>query len=244
MSLTSFTERLGEVPELRTSCDRAVAILWYVGRDTPATGRTAKEIATVLEEAGYPKQNVSRLAANLASDRRTVKAGSEAFRLRPDVRRALDPLLGPLAGPRMPDGSDSIVPRVIVEGTRRTYIKRIVHQANVAYDHALFDCCAVMLRRLIETLIIEVFESAGIASEIKGADGHFRMLDGLITALNHHHERFHIGRNAKRGLRELKELGDKAAHNRRFNATRADVDRLRADSRTAVEELVHLAGLS
>jgi hypothetical protein len=44
----------------------------------------------------------------------------------------------------------------------------VVEQINKSYDIELWDCCAVMCRRLLETLIIEVYEKLGRANEIKG----------------------------------------------------------------------------
>lgn len=243
MEPSHFAQRLHEVPQLRTTLDRAIALLWLVGRDEPSAGLTAKELAAILEAGGYPSQNVTRLQRALDEDPRTAKAGARAFRLRPPARLRLEGTLAGLIGPRRASGSDSLIPRELVSESRRDYLKKVVHQANAAYDAELFDCSAVMLRRLVETLIIETFESAGIADQIKNGQGHFFMLNELLSALSREHARFHIGRNSQRGLSELKELGDKSAHNRRFNATRSDIDRLRNDVRTAVEELLHLASL-
>ena len=44
-----------------------------------------------------------------------------------------------------------------VAGTRG-YLERIAYQLNASYDHYLYDCCAVMCRRILETLIIEIYE--------------------------------------------------------------------------------------
>ncbi len=137
--------------------------------------------------------------------------------------------------------SDSVVPRELVADTRG-YIEKVAAQINGSYDNQLYDCCAVMCRRLIETLIIEVYESEGCANEIKGADGHFHMLNGLLSVLLKD-GKFNLGRNSRRGLKELKELGDKSAHSRMFNARLSDIDHLKADLRTAAEELLHRAKL-
>jgi len=53
----------------------------------------------------------------------------------------------------------------------------------------------------------------------------------------------HLGRNAAKGLKDFKQLGDQSAHNRRFNANANDIDRVRDGLRVAAEELLHLAGL-
>ena len=100
----------------------------------------------------------------------------------------------------------------------------------------------MMCRRLGETLIIELYEAQGRAKEIKGTDDNFLMLNGLLGVLNNDNT-VHLGRNAKRGLSGLKDLGDKSAHNRRFNALQPDIDAVSSDFRTAAEELLHLANL-
>jgi hypothetical protein len=138
--------------------------------------------------------------------------------------------------------SDSILPRELFENTRG-YIEKVVSQINGSYDHGFYDGCAVMCRRLGETLIIELYEAQGRAKEIKGADDNFLMLNGLLGVLNKD-STIHLGRNAKRGLDGLKDLGDRSAHNRRFNARQPDIDAIRSDLRTAAEELLHLANLT
>jgi hypothetical protein len=124
----------------------------------------------------------------------------------------------------------------------RKYIERVVQQVNKAYDAELWDCSAVMCRRLLETLIIETYEGLGRSNEIKGADSQFLMLNGLISFLEKE-TAFSLGRNAMKGLRDFKQLGDQSAHNRRFNACRNDIDRVRDGLRIATEELLHISGL-
>lgn len=242
MELSDFAQRLHGIDVLKTTADRAIALLWLIGRSNPAQGATPHELAQVLEDAGYPDQNVSRLRRQLTDDRRTAKAGSDGFRLRPNSRLELEPVLSPTTGPRQGAPTDSLIPRSLATATRRTYLQKVIHQVNASYDAELFDCTAVMMRRLIETLIIELFEARRIEAKIKDASGQFFMLDTLLAKLDSE-PGLNLGRNSKTGLRKLKELGDKSAHNRRFNAQQSDIDQLSADVRTAAEELMHMAGL-
>jgi hypothetical protein len=107
--------------------------------------------------------------------------------------------------------SDSLLPKELFQGTRG-YLERVAFQINASYDYGLFDCCAVMCRRLIETLIIEVYEAMLRADEIKGSDGHFLMMNGLLSVMLQD-KTINLGRNSLQGLGALKELGDKSAHN-------------------------------
>lgn len=68
----------------------------------------------------------------------------------------------------------------LVRGTRG-YIERIANQVNGAYENGWYDAAAVMLRRLIETLIIEVFEKHAISDRIKNGAGDF-----FVSARPHH----------------------------------------------------------
>lgn len=129
----------------------------------------------------------------------------------------------------------------LVRGTR-TYIEKLVHQINGTYSRAWYDACAVMIRRLLETLIIEAFEANNIANSIKNPQGDFLYLGDLITAVLRE-QSWNLSRNTKRALKELKDVGDKSAHSRRFVAHRQDIDKVTSDLRTAVQELTFLAKL-
>jgi hypothetical protein len=221
--------------------DRALSLLWWVGRDDPTRGMSPAAICSELELAGYPKQNVSRLASALREHRSTTKAGKGEWRLHPRMRRDLDAEYSFALKPKPPAQSDSVLPTDLFAGTRG-YVERVIDQINRSYDAELWDCSAVMCRRLVETLIIETYEKSGRANAIKGNDGQFMMLNGLTKYLEGDPD-IHLGRSAAKGLRDFKQLGDLSAHNRRFNARRDDIDRVRDGLRVASEELLHLSGL-
>ena len=226
--------------EIKT-IERAIGLLWWVGRNDPALGMAARAICDELELAGHAKQNITRLHEALSADKRTSKCGKNGWRLRPGARRALDSEYASISKPRPTPPTDSVLPKDLFTGTR-VYIERVVAQMNKSYDVELWDCCAVMCRRLLETLIIETYEKAGRAIAIKGPDGNFMMLSRLISVVEGD-ANIHLGRNAKKGLSDFKQLGDLSAHNRRFNACANDIDRVRDGLRVAAEEFLHLAGL-
>ncbi len=124
----------------------------------------------------------------------------------------------------------------------RGYIESIVNQINSTYENACYDACAVMIRRLVETLIIEVFEHFNIANKIKLSTGDFPYLSDLISyTLNE--KAWNLTRNTKQALPKLKNIGDLSAHSRRYNAHRSDIDNIKNDLRTVVQELIYLADL-
>jgi integrase len=165
-------------------------------------------------------------------------AGHNRFTFHDIRSNALEKLHGTRGAPK---NTGSVIPLGLA--TTRRYLDKVTLQLNASYDAQLYDCCAVMCRRLVETLIIEVYESCGRAAEIKLADGNFLMLNGLVNFFEND-TAFNVGRKGMKGLRDFKTLGDLAAHSRRFNAQKEDIDLVRDGLRVIVEELVHLAKLA
>jgi len=153
-----------------------------------------------------------------------------------DVRRELGP---PDEGLRA--DTQLVVPRSLVRGTRG-YIEKIANQVNGCYENGWYDACAVMVRRLIETLIIEAYEKYSIAQNIKNSQGDFFFLRDLIGQCLSE-SIWNLSRNCKQALPKLKDIGDKSAHSRRYVAQRGDLDPLLADIRLVVQELIFLAEL-
>jgi hypothetical protein len=134
---------------------------------------------------------------------------------------------------------EKVLAMSLVKGTK-VYIESVVNQINSAYETACYDACAVMIRRLVETLIIEAFEHNDIADTIKTPAGDFFYLRELITyTLNE--KKWNLGRNTRQALPKLKNIGDLSAHSRRHLAHRSDIDNIIPDLRIAAQELIHLA---
>lgn len=227
-----------------TAPRRACAILWWAGRENPTVGIPTSDICKIIENAGHPKQNISRLSVQLSKMKKIVSRvpGQNAWRLHPNGRKKLDEIYEPLIKtPRRPQETSSILSKALFAGTRG-YIEKIVFQINASYDGGLFDCCAVMCRRLLETLIIELYESVSRATDIHANNGNFFMFSELLHVLESD-SAFNISRNGLQGLHDFKKLGDLSAHNRRFNAIREDNDRVQNGMRIASEELLHMAKL-
>jgi hypothetical protein len=156
------------------------------------------------------------------------------------IRQEIDRELGP------PEEGASAASHLVLmasltRGTR-TYISFIANQINGTFDKGWYDACAVMIRRLVETLLIETFEKHGAASEIRNTAGDYVFLRELITAtLNT--TSWSPSRNLKSALPKLKDVGDKSAHNRYFVAKRGDIQPLVDDIRVVVQELLYQSGL-
>lgn len=167
----------------------------------------------------------------------SIKSISEASKA---IQEDIDKLWLPPAT-SIPSHKEMILSLSLVKRTRG-YIEVVVNQINSTYEYAAYDACAVMIRRLVETLIIEVFEKYGIANKIKNSSGDFPYLRDLIGhALSE--TSWNLTRNAKQALPKLKNVGDLSAHSRRYNAHRSDIDNIIVDLRVSVQELLYLADL-
>lgn len=137
-----------------------------------------------------------------------------------------------------PSRNEMVLPNAVVKGTRG-YIEIVTHQINITYESACYDACSVMIRRLVETLIIEAFERHNIADKLKTSSDDFPYLKDLIThTLNE--PSWNLSRNAKQALPKLKDIGDLSAHSRRYNAVRQDIDKVIDVLRIVVQELLAL----
>ncbi len=134
--------------------------------------------------------------------------------------------------------SNEIFPIELFNNTRG-YLVKIAKQTALCYDYKLFDASAVMLRKLMETLIIEAFEKYKDADSIKDDDGNFYYLSSLIQLLLASNN-WTISRNARKGFIKIKELGDLSAHNRRYWATKQDLESRIESIRICIQELVNL----
>jgi hypothetical protein len=165
---------------------------------------------------------------------RNIFAAAQAINA--DIERELGP---PEEG--VPPSSHQVIMKSLTHDTR-SYIVQIAQQINGAYEKGWYDACAVMIRRLVETLIIETFEKHGVEQKIKGPTGDYFFLRDLITAtLNE--TAWSPSRNLKAALPKLKDVGDKSSHNRFFVAKRGDIQPLIADIRSVVQELLFQSGL-
>lgn len=160
------------------------------------------------------------------------------------IAKAIQSELFEKAGPPeegLPSSTQAVIPFSIVRNTRG-YIEKVVNQVNGTYENGWYDATAVMIRRLLETLIIEVYEHHNLAANIKNASGDFFSLKDLIDrCLNE--KAWNLPRNCRQVMPKLKDIGDKSAHSRRFIAHKNDIYPLLSDIRFVVQELISLAQL-
>lgn len=133
--------------------------------------------------------------------------------------------------------TNNLIPMSIFDNTRQ-YIISIAEQMCKCYDYGLYDACLVMMRKLVETLIIECFERYGAADDIK-KDGHYVFLSELIPAFIES-KHWTAGRNITNNIPKIKKWGDTSAHTRRYIAKKTDFNEFKSELRIILQDIVLL----
>lgn len=231
-----------EIAKLQlTHVERAVALLYYYSITQDFEERSAGELAADLAEEGFPKPPASRLREELKKNRFTIK-GKRRDTFRIDVRRLMDlenKYASLFSRPPIPQ-SDTIIPMDMIAGTRM-YVERIVNQINACYDSGYYDGCAVLCRRLMESLILETYISSNRQTDIQ-ASGSFVGLEKLIGIICSD-KSIPLNRNSYRTMTDVKIIGDTAAHDRVYITQQRDIDDIKIRYRRLIDELITLSGI-
>ena len=236
-SRSGFSGKLAKLPLLHL--ERAIALLWYYRQTQEYEERTPKDLASDLREEGFPKPNITRLKEGLRRSRFTVKGRREgSFQI--DVRKVseLEQKYGNLLHKLRVDVAGSIIPTEWVAGTRR-YLEQLIHQINGCYEYGFYDACAALARRVMESLIIEVYINQKRHHEIQSC-GVFLPLERLIGKITSD-KKIPLGRNTPKAMIETKQLGDTAAHDREYITPQIDIDDHKAKYRRMIQELLEKA---
>lgn len=117
------------------------------------------------------------------------------------------------------------------------YLYKIAEQMCACYDKKIFTACFAMMRKLIETLIIECYEKNKMENDIKGEDDNYFQLSTLIDKYTSC-KAMRASKNLKDSFKKIKYYGDLSVHNRKFFANKDDIDQLKQPMRQAVQEII------
>lgn len=132
--------------------------------------------------------------------------------------------------------SNSLFPQSIFQNTRG-YLIEFAKEASNCYDLGLYNSCLFMLRKITETLIIELFESKSIQSKIKNANGDYFQLSELVKSVINEPS-WKLTKIVKENLPKIKLLADSSVHSKRFSAKKPDIEDIKTNMRITFEELI------
>ncbi len=119
------------------------------------------------------------------------------------------------------------------------FISFLIPQVNGCWERKWYEACAVTARRLLETIIIHLYEKRGWASEIRTPRGYLR-LARLVDKVSGD-GRVGLNQQSKDALAHLRVIGDVAAHDYKVRVRKSDLDRKRTDLRLTCERLLFIA---
>lgn len=134
--------------------------------------------------------------------------------------------------------NQTILPEKLYRNTRN-YIEQLARQINASYENNLFDCTAVMMRRLMEVLIVLMFQNEQIENKILDKQGNsYLNLDKMIKIANSE-PLFNLSKSTQQDMNTFRELGNLSAHKIWYNSTKKDIEILILRYMAMIEELLY-----
>jgi hypothetical protein len=221
---TDFRERLAELRK------HSANLLNGFPRDTfPLVARPVKELSN------HVNLLVADFPGNISSHKQRVEDLKNIWflKVKPEIYR-VEVALAVHAGVILPEDPP------LFKGKDK-YIREIAFEVNRCFRNGAYNGCSVLMRRLLETLIIQAHEKAGTTAMAKHpSTGNFYKLEKLIDDLVSANP-FSLSRNAIGALPRLKRIGDWGAHNRNLLIRESDIENIKSDARLCFEELLRHA---
>lgn len=237
-NLSEFIQRFVEFNKLSTS-SQFDCLVYFLSKQTGFTGIQPKDVSGLFDQLTLPPlSNVPRYLKKNSESRVNKKFFVRKGKYFPTPYCIELVEKEYLLTKKVIQPTDCLFPASIFSDARN-YIKKIADETSICYDMQLYNGCSVLLRRLVETLIIEVYERKGLVTQIKDSSGNFFYLKDLIDIIVKENKSINLSRNSKESLRVIKSLGDLSAHNRRYLATKTDVNRVSSNFRIVFEELIN-----
>lgn len=121
--------------------------------------------------------------------------------------------------------------------------QRLCEQINASYENNLYDCTAVMMRRLLEGLLVLSYQNYKIESEITAKDGVRHITLDKIIKNAENNQTLKLSANVRKELSLFKDLGNYSAHKIWYNCTKQDIEPHILKYRIIIEELLYKSGV-
>ncbi len=201
--------------------------------------RAFKEMKIILDPFATP--SLERTLADMEKQLTILLGPKVPMADRREIRREIEFLVKTEIEPSLSSVNQTeleFIPIEIVDRSRG-YVVNTARQINNCFHGECFDACGVMIRKLLETLIIEVFEKKGIASIIKDGSSNYLMLTDLVSKLLNTPET-PVGRTTRKELPMIAVVLNNCAHNRAFNISKTQLIQNKTTIVIAVQELMGL----
>ena len=136
--------------------------------------------------------------------------------------------------------SGSVLPNELFN-TLPANVQSLCKQINASYENNLYDCTAVIMRRLLESLLVLSYQKAGIETDIMNGNYHVT-LDKMIKNAEQNRT-LALSSNTKKDMALFKDLGNYSAHKIWYNCTQGDIKPHILKYRSIIEELMYKSGV-
>lgn len=136
--------------------------------------------------------------------------------------------------------NQSIIPDLIFKDSPKN-IRLLCQQINASYENSLFDCTAVMMRRLVEVLLILTYQKLNLEKDIIDINGNYFTLDRIMNLASQNVE-LNLTPSTKKQMKIFQDLGNFSAHKIWYNCTKSDIEPHLSKFRSTIEELMYKAG--
>ena len=236
MTLEEYIDRIDGFLDKKPS-EQIPYFAYYVCRYGGKEAFTSADISRCFGELQLPEySNISAYVSAQKKVKRFLKKKEGGYVL---SRKEYEKIASQIGEQPKKAPSSALFPLSIFANTRQ-YIAKTAEEAVLCYDSGVYNACLVMIRKLIETLIIEVFERHNVQDRIITNNGSYLYCEALLDKLKEEKKLWKISRNTAKALQDIKLKGDASAHNRHFNAQKSDVDDIKAGLRVALEELCQI----
>lgn len=241
MELKDFANKI-EI-ETKTEVERVKLIIFYESFISENKGVSLSEVFEVLFNIGCHISNISRIKAKIKNlkDFKFVRK-PDLYILNPKVQKVLSDKYRDLFENTEEINSNS---ELLDEGLflgKRQFLDKLIIQANNTYQNHCYDATAVLLRRIFEILLIQMFEKYNLSNEIKDSNGDYKMLNYIVDKAVSMNSAFSLARNLKEEYEKIRTIGNFAAHKIFYNTRQKDIDDLKQIYRVRLEELYYKAG--
>lgn len=234
-NLEAFIQKINEFEKLKSSEQIRFFVYYLTSNDDNWV--LPKDINNCFEKLFLqPYSNISSYMSKYSSGKNAIFIKSKSgYKLTRQAQKEISNIIGESISIIV---SDKLFPLEILKNTQY-YLEKIAFQMCACYEAGLYDASLVMMRKLLETLIIECFERYNNEDEIKDNNGYFYYLSDLIPKFINSNK-WNVSRNLSNYIKEVKKYGDLSAHNRRFIAHKSDFDKFKFELRQTVQEIVLL----
>ena len=136
----------------------------------------------------------------------------------------------------------SILPEPLFDKLSSNF-QRLCEQINASYENNLYDCTAVMMRRLLEGLLVLSYQNYEIESEITSKDGVRHITLDKIIKNAENNQVLKLSANVRKELSLFKDLGNYSAHKIWYSCTKQDIEPHIFKYRIIIEELLYKSGV-